>query len=69
MTYASPRGRALIDRELYLPKTWTDDRDRCAEAGIGQDVAFATKPALARKMLARLLATHGPPAAALVHRR
>jgi SRSO17 transposase len=59
LTYASPRGRALIDRELYLPKTWTDDRDRCAEAGIGQDVAFATKPALARKMLARLLATHG----------
>jgi SRSO17 transposase len=59
LTYTSPRGRALIDRELYLPKTWTDDRERCAEAGIGQDVAFATKPALARKMLQRLLATHG----------
>ena len=59
MTYTSPRGRALIDRELYLPKTWTDDRERCAEAGIGQDVAFATKPALTQKMLERLLATHG----------
>jgi SRSO17 transposase len=59
LTYTSPRGRALIDRELYLPKTWTDDRERCAEAGIGQDVAFATKPALAQKMLERLLATHG----------
>ena len=59
LTYASPRGRALIDRELYLPKTWTDDRDRCAEAGIGQDVEFATKPALATKMLERLLAEHG----------
>jgi hypothetical protein len=41
-----PRGRALIDQELYLPKTWTDNRGRCAEAGIGQDVEFATKPAL-----------------------
>jgi SRSO17 transposase len=59
LTYTSPRGRALIDRELYLPKTWTDDRERCAEAGIGQDVAFATKPALTQKMLERLLATHG----------
>jgi SRSO17 transposase len=59
LTYVCPRGRALIDRELYLPKTWTDDRDRCAEAGIGQDVEFATKPALATKMLERLLAEHG----------
>ena len=55
----SPAGRALIDRELYLPTTWTDDRDRCAEAGIGQDVKFATKPELARRMLQRLLVKHG----------
>lgn len=34
LTYVSPRGRALIDRELYLPVSWTDDRQRCAEAGI-----------------------------------
>ena len=54
-----PPGRALIDRELYLPKTWTEDHERCAEAGIGPDVEFATKPQLARKMLKRLLATHG----------
>jgi hypothetical protein len=59
LTYTSPRGRALIDRELYLPKTWTEDHERCAGAGIGPDVEFATKPALARKMLERLLATHG----------
>jgi len=64
LTYTSARGRALIDRELYLPKTWTDDRDRCAEAGIGQDVEFATKPTLARKMLERLLAKHGRAAVA-----
>src|SRR5204863_1881472 len=35
------------------------DRNRCAEAGIGQDVKFATKPELARRMLQRLLARHG----------
>jgi SRSO17 transposase len=59
LTYVSPRGRALIDRELYLPKSWTADRKRCAEAGIGADVEFATKPELARRMLERLLAEHG----------
>jgi SRSO17 transposase len=59
LTYTSPRGRALIDRELYLPKSWTEDRDRCAEAGIGENVEFATKPTLAQRMLQRLLAQHG----------
>jgi SRSO17 transposase len=59
LTSPSPRGRALIDRERSLPQTWTDDRERCAEAGIGPDVALATQPALARKMLQRLLATPG----------
>ena len=49
LAYAAPDGgRALIDRELYLPKKWTDDRDRCRAAGIGDDVAFATKPELAQ---------------------
>jgi hypothetical protein len=62
LTYVSPRGRALIDRELYLPKSWTDDRQRCAEAGIGHGVDFATKPKLAQRMLERLLAEHGPQA-------
>jgi SRSO17 transposase len=55
LTYVSAQGRALIDRELYVPESWTDDRERCAEAGIGDDVAFATKPELARRMLERLL--------------
>jgi SRSO17 transposase len=53
LAYASPLGRALIDAELYLPKSWTDDRERCIRAGIGEEVAFATKPVLARTMLAR----------------
>ncbi len=54
LAYAAPDGsRALIDRELYLPEKWTGDRDRCRAAGIGDDVAFATKPGLAQKMIAR----------------
>jgi SRSO17 transposase len=55
LTYTSSKGRALVDRELYLPQSWTEDRDRCAEAGIDPEVAFATKPELAQRMLARLL--------------
>ncbi len=53
--YAAPAGRTFLDRELYLPKSWTDDRDRCREAGIGDEVGFVTKPELAVKMLARAL--------------
>ena len=53
--YASPRGRALIDAELYLPRSWADDRARCAEAGVPDQVGFATKPALAMSMLGRAL--------------
>jgi SRSO17 transposase len=55
LAYATPAGRALIDRELYLPKAWTDDRERARAAGIGDDVGFATKPELARSMLTRAL--------------
>ena len=53
LAYASPRGRALIDRELYLPKEWTSDRERCQQAGIPDDVQLATKPVLARQMISR----------------
>jgi SRSO17 transposase len=56
LAYAVPGGgRALIDRELYLPQSWTDDRDRCRAAGIGDEVEFATKPELARQMIARAI--------------
>jgi SRSO17 transposase len=42
LAYAVPGGgRVLIDRELYVPASWTGDRDRCRAAGIGDDVAFA----------------------------
>jgi SRSO17 transposase len=53
LAYHTPRGRALIDRELYLPKSWTDDRDRCRRAHIPDEVEFATKPAQAQSMLER----------------
>jgi SRSO17 transposase len=62
LAYATGRGRALIDRELYLPKSWTDDRDRCRDAAVPDDVQFATKPELARLMLGRALDA-GVPAA------
>jgi len=53
LTYATAAGYAFIDRELYLPRSWTGDRDRCAAAGVPDDVPFATKPALARAMIDR----------------
>jgi SRSO17 transposase len=53
LAYASARGHALLDRELYLPQEWTQDRERCTQAGIPQERPFATKPALARQMLER----------------
>src|SRR5579862_128647 len=60
--YVSGRGRALVGRELYLPKSWTEDRDRCRAAGVPGDIQFATKPELARLMLGRALDA-GVPAA------
>jgi SRSO17 transposase len=51
LAYASARGHALLDRALYVPKEWTQDRERCAQAGIPEEQPFATKPALARDML------------------
>jgi FOG: Transposase len=55
------RDRVLIDRELYIPeKTWIDDPDRCAEAGIPEDLAFATKPAQAVAMIERQVAAGVP---------
>ena len=55
LTYASARGHAMIDRELYLPRSWTDDDRHLAAAGVPDDIDFATKPALATGMLTRAL--------------
>jgi SRSO17 transposase len=62
LAYATPRGRVLIDRDVYLPKSWTSDPNRCQAAGVPDDVGFATKITLGRKMLARAL-DGGVPAA------
>ena len=55
LTYAGARGHAMIDRELYLPRSWTSDPDRLDRAGVPEDIEFATKPALAAGMLLRAL--------------
>jgi SRSO17 transposase len=55
LAYAAPAGSAFIDRALYLPGSWASDLARCRAAGIPEDIAFATKPALAREMITRAL--------------
>src|SRR5918998_3154683 len=55
LAYASGKGHALIDRELYLPESWCEDADKRTEAAIAEEVAFATKPALASRMIGRAL--------------
>lgn len=56
LAYATPRGRTLIDRRLYLPEhSWLADRARCQAAGVPAATQFATKPALAGQMIAAAL--------------
>src|SRR6266404_5049511 len=54
LAYVTAKGHTLIDRELYLPLDWIEDRDRCRAAGIPESVRFQTKPELAVQMLERL---------------
>jgi SRSO17 transposase len=65
LAYASTRGHAFLDRELYLPTEWADDSARRQQAGVPETVAFATKPELAQRMLGRALDA-GVPAAWVV---
>ena len=51
LSYASQNEHTLIDRELYLPKEWTDDRERCRAAGIADEVKFRTKTEMGLAML------------------
>ncbi|WP_433529189.1 IS701 family transposase [Micromonospora sp. CA-263727] len=51
LAYASRHGHTLIDRRVYLPKSWTDDRQRCERAGVPDDVVFATRSELADDMI------------------
>lgn len=61
LAYAAPRGRAFIDRALYLPEEeWAEDEERREEAGVPEGVSFATKGGLARKMLERAFEAEVP---------
>lgn len=51
LTYSSSKGYTVLDRELYLPKEWVEDEDRCREAGIPEDIEFRTKPEMALDMI------------------
>jgi SRSO17 transposase len=59
-SYVSRHGHAFIDRALYLPKEWTDDPARLRAAHVPDNVGFATKPQIARRMIARALAAKIP---------
>jgi hypothetical protein len=60
LAYASRYGHALVDRELYLPRSWAGDPERRRAAGIPQDVEFTTKPGQAQAMIARAVAAGVP---------
>ena len=60
LTYATTRERVLLDRKLYLPQVWADDGQRRREAGVPEEVAFRTKPQLAREMLERAVKSGVP---------
>ena len=60
VAYACGKGRALLDRELYLPPVWAGDRERRQVAGVPEDVVFLTKPQLAQGMLERALESGVP---------
>lgn len=60
LAYNSVRGTAFVDRTLYLPRSWTRDRERRAAAGVPKATRFATKITLAKRMLARAFASDVP---------
>ncbi len=49
--YADPAVHWPVDGRLYLPEQWTDDKERCAKAGVPSDVRFQTKPQIALDLL------------------
>ena len=53
LAYSSEKGAAFLDRALYLPRAWTGDHARRAEAGIPEELAFRNKIGLAEGMLER----------------
>jgi SRSO17 transposase len=60
LAYASVHGHALIDRELYLPRSWAEDPGRRRAAGIPEEAVFTTKPRQAQAMISRAIAAGVP---------
>ena len=60
LAYASRFGQALIDRRLYLPESWASDAERRAKAYVPEEIAFATKVAMARELIAAALDAGAP---------
>jgi SRSO17 transposase len=58
--YCSAKGHTFMDRRLFLPEEWADDRDRREEAGVPPGVIFRTKPQLALEMVAAAAAEGVP---------
>ena len=58
--YVTPHGAAFLDRRLYVPEKWFEDRERCRAASIPDTVGFHTKPMLAQTMLAQAWAEDLP---------
>jgi SRSO17 transposase len=55
LAYASAKGHACLDRELYLPREWAADPARREEAGVPEEAVFQTKPQIGRQMIERAL--------------
>lgn len=49
--HAGSNGHTLIDRRVYVPASWTDDRQQCAAAGVPDEIGFATKSQRAADMI------------------
>jgi hypothetical protein len=62
LSWQTAKGHALIDRALYLPKEWTEDRERRRAAAVPEEIAFTPKPSLARAMIERVWAVAAQPA-------
>jgi SRSO17 transposase len=58
--YVTSKSWALIDRELFLPESWTSDPQRCRQLGVPETVGFVPRAQLARRMIERALRSRVP---------
>lgn len=60
LTYASSKGHSPIDRQLYMPEEWLNDRERCKKTGVPEELTFKTKPQIALEMIQEATAAGMP---------